>query len=510
MTYLINASKSEKEVEKLLKDLLPGTEFSGKVKAVGGYVRDEYLSILKDDPEIDPKDLDIVVGMRGGAKKLTHYLHKQLGDSVSSPHQMGAEYPIWQLSFKSDITYNGKEYGTKGAVIEFVDPMKESYPDPSSRQRKVEPATIKEDIARRDFTVNMLLKDLTTGEIEDLTGQSKEDIKRGVLKGHPEINPDTMFSQDPLRMLRLIRFHIKYDWSIPKFMLKAVKRNAERIEIVSAERIMGELKKVMEMGKLQKAVRLMSMTGLLKYIFPEVEALKGEGQSKTYHQEGDVYKHTLMVLKNAPPGIENQMAALLHDIGKPVVAEKLGDNIKHHGHEKVGAEIAEAILKRLKFENAAIKKIKSMVQNHMRPHMLSESRTKGVTIKALRKFIRNVGDEMVDAILDLAHADELGRIPSTENIPELREKIKEVKKGPAPSKKTILNGKEIMDLLGLKQGPEVGRAQDMVRDIEDDYAEKGEELTKEKAKSELKKNFRKAGRIPLASVIRSVMEELPV
>jgi len=304
-----SSSAAEQEVERLLKTLLPSTPFAGKVKAVGGYVRDQYLSVLKNDPSIQPEDLDVVIDMRGGAEAITRYLHENIVNPdgtrpISEPHPMGKGYPIWQIVFKSDVVHGGETYRTAGAEIEFVEPMKESYPDPTSRQRMVEPATIDEDISRRDFTVNMLLKDLTTGEVEDLSGVGKEDLKQGVLRGHPKVELDKMFSDDPLRMLRLIRFHVKYGWKIPRFVLKAVKRNAERINIISAERIMEELEKIMNLGKLNKAIRLMSLTDLLKHVFPEVEQMKGVAQTAKWHGEGDVYRHTLRVLKNTPPGVE--------------------------------------------------------------------------------------------------------------------------------------------------------------------------------------------------------------
>jgi poly(A) polymerase len=496
LKYLeIVSSNSEKEVERFLKKFLPGTFLENRVKAVGGFVRDEFLSILKNDPSIEAKDLDlVVVEIKDGAEKATHFIYNHFKNvkpsPISEPRQMGKGYPIWQITFKEDINYKGEEYATKGAVIEFADTMKEEYPDSESRQRVTTPGTLEDDIERRDLSINMLLKDMTTGEIEDLTGISKKDIEKGVLRGHPNVPLDKTFEDDPLRMIRLFRFCVKYDWDIPISVLRAVKRKADRITIVSSERIMGELKKIMELGKLKKAVKLMSATGILKHILPEVEALKGVKQNPKWHTEGDAYKHTLMVLKNAPPGVENQIAALLHDIGKPATTTMLEDEIHSHGHEDVGAEIAEAVMKRLKFENDVTDRVKKMVKNHMRPHHLG----RGAGTKALRKFIRDVGDELVDSILSLARADELGKIPSTHDIPDLIEKIKKIRETSGDKKineEAILNGKEIMDLLKIPTGTEVGRAKKILLDLEDDYAEKGGKLTKEKARQELLDKFSK-------------------
>ena len=207
------ASSSEKEVERLMRAILPGTPFAGKTHGVGGYVRDEALGI-------DAKDLDVVVEMRNGAEKITAFLHQMFPVETTSPHRLGAGYPIWQITFKEDIEHEGETYATQGAVIEFADTQKEMFPDQNSRQRVVEYGTLREDIDRRDFTVNSLLKDLTTGEIVDLTGSSLQDIKNGVLRGNPGVDFDKILRDDPLRMIRCIRFQAKYGWSVPLSVLK--------------------------------------------------------------------------------------------------------------------------------------------------------------------------------------------------------------------------------------------------------------------------------------------------
>jgi hypothetical protein len=173
-------------------------------------------------------------------------------------------------------------------------------------------------------------------------------------------------------------------------------------------------------------------------------------------------------------------------VGKPETQEILEDNITFYGHQDIGSEIAEAIMKRLKFDNDTTALVKKMVRYHMRPHRIGED----PSTKAIRRFVREVGNETIDAILELANADALGRIPSKSTIPDLAEKIKKVMEETPVKEKTILNGLEIMELLGLKTGPEVGRAKKMLQDIEDEYAEKGEKLTKEKAEKELKDRFR--------------------
>ncbi len=467
------AAVAENEVERLLKTVLPGSPFAGKAHAVGGYVRDQVMGL-------EAKDLDIVVEMKGGAKAITAWLHNLFPTQTTDPHELGAGYPIWQITFRSDVEQDGEVYKTAGAVIEFADAQKEAFPDPTTRQRVTEPGTLEDDVQRRDFTVNMLMRDLSTGELKDLTGVSQQDIQKGVLRGHPAVDFNKILRDDPLRMLRLVRFQAKYGWQVPLSVLKIVARNAERIQIVSAERIRDELVKLMKLGKLGQAVKFMKAVGLLKYVMPEINAMRGVTQSPEYHAEGDVFKHTLLVLRNAPPTVEGQLAALLHDVGKPQTREVVGDAIRFHGHEDVGAEIAKAILYRMKFDAETIKKVVTMVGNHMRPHHLPDA-----SEKALRKFIRDLGEEMTDAVVELAQADEissLGELSIKGEVQRLKERLKKVREAPVPvARKTVLNGNEIMQLLGVKPGPVIRQVQDFLMDYQDDAAAEGREVTKEDA-----------------------------
>ena len=473
------SSPQEKEVERLMRAFLKGTPFANKVFAAGGYVRDEVLGL-------PAKDLDMVVEMRDGAQKLTKAIYRAFPGQVSRPRQM-RNYPIWVVSFKEDITYEGEDYGTRGAEIEVADTQSESFPDEESRQRLTEYGDLGQDVERRDFTVNMLMKDLTSGEVKDLTGTSVQDIKKGVLRGHPGVDFVKILNDDPLRMMRLVRFQAKYGWDVPMSVMKDVRKTSKRIQIVSAERVRDELIKIMKLGKLGKAVRFMKALGLLRYVMPEIQALSGTQQDKSrgIHQEGDVLRHTLLVLKNAKAGVESQMAALLHDVGKPATQNVMGDLIRFIGHEKVGGEIAEAIMRRLKFDRSTVKKVRRMVENHMRPHDLSRGE---VGKKALRKFVRNVGEETVDAVLDLAEADALGNLPPENEIPRLREMIEDARKVPIEVK-APLNGNEIKDILGIGSGPEVGEAVQFLMDKMDDYAARGEVMSKDEARKLLLDEF---------------------
>lgn len=466
----------EEEVERLLLDIVKDSPFKGLVYSVGGYVRDKILGKKS-------KDLDIVIEKNGGAKELSSYLHDLFPEQTTRPLQLSSRYPIYHLVFKDNINYNDNIYYTKDGQIDLADTQKESFPDQTTRQREVQYGTLKEDIERRDFTTNMMLHDLTSGEIVDLPGTGKQDIEKGILRAHPAVSADKMFSDDPLRMMRLIRFCCKYDWQVPMNMIKAVKRNAEQLKKVSFERIQDELKKIMQMGKLYRALELMRVMGLLEIILPEIKNLRGVEQSEDHHAEGDVYKHTLEVLKNAKPTVEDQLAALFHDIGKPETQSLVGDSIHFYGHDEVGSKIAEAILRRLKFDNKTIEQVCSAIKNHMRPISLESA-----SPKALRKFVKDVGEQTYQFVLDLAEADSLGCLPSKNYIPELREKIEKSLSVPI-IKNPILNGQEIMDLLNIGPGPKIKEVKEYLLNLEEEYKEQGKDLNKDEAKTEIIKKF---------------------
>jgi poly(A) polymerase len=475
----------EKEVERLLQTLLPQTRWAGKVYSVGGFVRDDLLGIVS-------KDLDVVVEQLGGAENLARFLHQTFPNQVSQAHQLGATYPIWHLRFKSNIDFDSQLYLTEGAEVDFADTQKESFPDPTTRQRITQFGTIEEDIARRDFTVNMLLRDLTTAGIVDYTKTGLEDLNCGILRGHPHVDISKIFSDDPLRMIRLIRFHAKYGWKIDELTFRKAQENASRISIISGERIRDELIKIMEIGKLASAIQMMDEMQILKFILPEIDAMKGVQQDIYYHSEGDVYIHTLMAVEKSKPTVIAQLSALLHDIGKPATQtihpiEGKPPRIKFLQHDEVGAQMCEVVMRRLKFENAVIEKIKKMILFHLRAHTSTEWSS-----KAVRKFVRDCDEDLED-ILHLTEVDGLSSHgpeghPKPNLIPELRDRIKKLS-AVAIRKKTVLNGHEIMQLLNI-QGKQIGQAIQLLQEIEDDWAtQHHQEIPKETAAKLLKQEF---------------------
>lgn len=469
---------AEKNAEILLGIMLKNTPFANKVFSVGGFVRDEIIGI-------NSKDLDLVVNKDGGAKEITHLLKHLLKDSVTTPQNLGNGFPIWQLTFTDDVEHNKKTFAVKGAILEFADTQKEAFPDPTTRQRIAKFGTTDEDVKRRDFTCNMLMRNVTNGEVIDLVGGTK-DIKNGILRSHPEVSFDKILSDDPLRMMRMIRLKSKFGWEVPVEDLEAVKRNAHRIQIISAERIKAELEKIMILGKLSEAVRFMDEVGLLEFVFPEVHAMKGvfHDRNQNFHLECDfeLFGHVMLVLENAQPGVVPQLAALMHDIGKPPTRkEDEKGRIRFNKHEPVGARMVKDVLKKMKFETVVINKVIKLVDMHTRPHTFGRDGV-NTSVKAVRKLIRDAGDLLED-LLDLSEADCLGNHPVKNNIPNLRARIKEVLETTPPMEsKPILNGGEIMQILKLgKGGPVVGTISKALIDLEDDFANDGKVLTKKDA-----------------------------
>ena len=229
---------------------------------------------------IEPKDLDLVVDLNKGNIDFANAIKKTYSDITTNPIKLGA-YPIRQIQF-TDLNQ----------TIEIADTMKETFPDKFSRQRNVVFASLKDDIDRRDFTINSLLLDLTTNNIIDLVG-GINDIKNGIIRCNSNVNPEEIFSADPLRILRGIRFSVKYGFQIEEKTFNAMKKVGERITILSNERIYTELKNICKVKKgLKNAIILMDKLDILKYIFPEVDHLKSIYQapdSRLIHLEGSEY-----------------------------------------------------------------------------------------------------------------------------------------------------------------------------------------------------------------------------
>jgi poly(A) polymerase len=223
----------------------------------------------------------------------------------------------------------------------------------------------KEDVQRRDFTINGLLLDPLSDEVLDFVG-GQADLKAGIIRAIG--NPELRFSEDKLRMLRAVRFAARFEYQIDPATFEAIRKLAAQIHQVSRERVRDELTRMLTEGHARRAFQLLDETGLLREVLPEITAMKGIEQPPEFHPEGDVFVHTLLLLENLPRPCPMTLAwgALLHDVGKPPTFRRAPDRIRFDEHAKVGTKMAEAICRRLRFSNEDTDQILSLVENHMR------------------------------------------------------------------------------------------------------------------------------------------------
>jgi poly(A) polymerase len=240
----------------------------------------------------------------------------------------------------------------------------------------------RQDVQRRDFTINGMMLDPATNEVLDFVG-GREDLKAGIVRAIGD--PERRFAEDKLRMLRAVRFAARLDYKIAPATMAAIQKLAPQIRQVSCERVRDELTKMLTEGRASRAFELLDTSGLLAEVLPEIAAMKGVEQSPEYHPEGDVFVHTLLLLKKLPAGASKTLAwgALLHDVGKPSTFRVAPDRIRFDGHVDVGVKMAAEICRRLRFSNYETDQILALVDNHMR--FGDVQRMKQSTLK---KFLR--------------------------------------------------------------------------------------------------------------------------
>jgi poly(A) polymerase len=345
---------------------------------IGGYVRDHYL-------HRPVTDVDIVV--ERDAVGVAEELGRRLGVKVSVFRNFGTAMLRW-----------------RGLEVEFVGARKESYSE-DSRKPDCSPGTIEDDQLRRDFTINAMGWSLggdSPGELSDPFG-GMDDLDRAVIR--TPADPDVTFSDDPLRMMRAVRFATQLGFDIDDETFEAIRRNAHRISIVSAERIIVELNKIMLSPVPSMGFCMLDACGLLKLIFPELEALKGvEKRGANAHK--DNFIHTMRVLDNVAAKSSDlwlRWAALMHDIGKPATkAYEPRAGWTFHHHEVVGSKMVTRIFRRLRLPlDAPAKFVQKLVFLHLRPIVLSEEE---VTDSAVRRLLFEAGDD-IEALMTLCEAD---------------------------------------------------------------------------------------------------------
>ena len=423
---------------------------------VGGYVRDYYL-------HRPCTDIDVVV----------------VGSGIAVAEALGRELKTKVSVFK---TFGTAMLRADGLEVEFVGARKESY-TPDSRKPHVEDGTLDDDQRRRDFTINAMAWSLngdTFGELVD-PFEGMYDLEDCIIR--TPCDPDITFSDDPLRMMRGVRFATQLGFEIEDETFEAIRRNAERIRIVSKERIATELNKIICSPRPSIGFELLDLTGLLPLIFPEMAKLKGV-ERRNGHAHKDNFQHTLKVLDNVARRSDDmwlRWAAVLHDIAKPATKAydpKIGWTF--HSHEMVGSKMVPQIFRSLKLPmNEKMKFVQKMVFLHLRPIILSEDM---VTDSAVRRLLFEAGDD-VESLMTLCEADITSGIDAKvkrylANFELVRRKMKDLEeRDRIRNFQPPITGEVIMRTYGIPPCSAIGEIKEAIKnaildgEIRNDYDE---------------------------------------
>ena len=434
-----------------------------KAYAVGGFVRDIILTRKIDD-------IDIVCLGKGIflAEKVAKHLHVD-------------NFAVYASFGTAMFKYNNLQ-------IEFVGARKESY-DRTSRKPIVEEGTFEDDQLRRDFTINTLAIGLNKDNFGELINylHGLEDLQNKIIK--TPIDPRKTFSDDPLRMLRAIRFATQLNFKIDINTFDAIKEQKERIRIISQERIRDEINKILLSLKPSVGFKLLSGTGLLTLIMPFIENLKGKIQIGRFSHK-DIFEHTLQVVDNVSQHTENiylRWTALLHDIAKPQT-KKFNNTLgfSFHGHEEIGARMVKKIFFDFKLPKDKVKYVEKLIRLHLRPIAIAQD---VVSDSGVRRLAFESGEDFNDLML-LCRADITSHNPQKinkylNNFDKVEKKVDEIiKKDFIRNLQPIITGEMIMKEFKLSPGPKVGKIKQLLKnailngEVENDYEKLYEYLNK--------------------------------
>jgi poly(A) polymerase len=429
----------------ILSDVV--TSENVKAYVIGGWVRDCILK--RDHPD---KDIDILVVGSGIeiARKAARKINP--GIKVSVFRNFGT------------AMFRAGDY-----ELEFVGARKESY-HRGSRKPVVENGTLEDDQRRRDFTINALAISInkeTFGEFLD-PFNGINDLKDKIIR--TPLDPDKTFSDDPLRMIRAVRFAAQLNFTIEEKTLNSISINYERLRIVSPERIVAELNKIIMCTRPSKAFILLEKTGLLKIILPELDNLKGV-ETKDGKAHKDNFLHSIKVLDNISKNTDNlwlRWAALLHDIAKPMTKKYVpGTGWSFHGHEYAGSKMIPDIFRKLKLPlNEKMKYVQKIVDLHLRPIVLSQE---AVTDSAVRRLLFEAGNDIDDLMIlceaDITSKNEAKKTKHLENFRLVRNKLREIEeKDELRNFQPPVDGTEIINAFGIMPGKEVGIIKTAIRE----------------------------------------------
>ena len=409
----------------------------------GGCVRDMLLNK-------EPQDYDITTGAKPGE------IAKIFPDTIPVGAQFGVILvvidgtPFEVASFRHD-----------GPYLDGRHPSQVRY------------GSLREDVLRRDFTINGMIYDPVDDAVIDLVN-GRQDLQAGIIRAIGE--PRARFEEDRLRMIRAVRFAASLDFNVEGKTLAAIGELAATVTLVSWERIGDEITRILTEGGARRGFELLNDTGLLEAVLPEIAAMKGVEQSPDYHPEGDVFAHTLLLLGQLKAPTETlAYGCLLHDVAKPVCMRRDGERITFYGHMERGAEMAEAILQRLKRSRDTWERVSYLVRSHLR-----HTQAPNMRLSTLKRFL---GEDAIDELLELTRIDALAANGDLTHYNFCKAKLAELEEAdihPEP----LVRGRDLI-ALGLTPGPVFGQ---ILAQVEE--AQLGGELRgRQEAIEWVKKNF---------------------
>lgn len=422
---------------------------------VGGYVRDLFLKRTV-------KEIDLMV----------------VGDGIQFAEELAKI-----LKVKKVVRF--EKFGTahipgKPIPVEVASARTETYGEDSRNPQTIQDTDFAGDLKRRDFTINAMAVNLHPGQFGELSDpfQGIADLQAGRLV--TPLDADETFSDDPLRMLRAAYFSGEFNFEIDPSCLESISRQAERIKIVSQERITAEMVKILSSPKPSTGLSILQSTGLMKFVFPEIDEMVGLEQTSKWHHK-DIYHHTLQVVDNAAKlstEMKVRFAALVHDIAKPRT-RRIDKNKGYtfHGHEEVGARMLGKISRRMKLANDLREYLQKLTRLHLRPIFLAQE---GVTDSAVRRLMVAAGED-IDDLMKLCRADITSQNPrlvkkflgNFERVEKLMQNVKE--RDSMRAFQSPVRGDEIMKVCGLTEGKQVGEIKNAIEkailngDIENTY-----------------------------------------